>query len=574
MPPPNGSSPARRRPTSTQGSVAAGAAPVRTRRSAASEPTGASPGAKVVATAGPASGEEFVLQGDEVVVGRSSENGVSIPDTSVSRKHVLLRKTPEGWAASDMGSGNGTLVNGEAIAEETLLKSGDVITLGDTELRFEDGGALARRPVPRRGTGTASSMGPAGSRASRPVVRTSRRSFQDDADAKVRKRKLVIRISALLVLVLGGAVGFRVYKEKQLTVTRRAAMSEQQRLDELRKLNQEGKNLVREGKWKEAQAKFNEVLELDPNFGGGSVQQYLERATKEIPNQELLQEAGEALARGELAASFKALSQVTSDTTQFQQRDKLREQLEKKADEKLGEARGLLSATSDKAKMQQLKAICEDVLAMRPEHRDATEYKKQAEDAIYRIEHPPPPVVAPETPWLEVKSLFQGGDQTGAYAKAEACAARHPPCRTLKQQIADFGDRLKKAESSSPAELLALIELDKRIGGSQSSLTRGIAKKAADGFYLKAASAKQTGNWALAIDNARKAILAEPGHPSSTALLADARNQAKEVYLRAYQAKENDSEQALKLFKDVLAMTPKDDEYHQKAEQQIERLSK
>jgi len=43
------------------------------------------------------------LAGPELTIGRASENQVSIPDTSVSRKHVLLPKRPEGWAASDMG---------------------------------------------------------------------------------------------------------------------------------------------------------------------------------------------------------------------------------------------------------------------------------------------------------------------------------------------------------------------------------------------------------------------------------------------------------------------------------------
>ncbi len=131
-PPP--SNPARRRPSSAAGAVP----PARPRR-----PTGQVPvqkpsesGSKLVCLAGPQAGSEYVLEGDEMVIGRAADNAVSIPDTSVSRKHVLLRNTGDGWAASDMGSGNGTLVNNNAIAEETPLSNGDVITLGDTELKF------------------------------------------------------------------------------------------------------------------------------------------------------------------------------------------------------------------------------------------------------------------------------------------------------------------------------------------------------------------------------------------------------------------------------------------------------
>src|SRR6185436_3937716 len=141
MPPPP-SSPARRRPSSAGGGDG-GSPPSRPRKSSAQVPAAkAEPqGAKLVCLAGPQAGSEFVLEGDEMVIGRAAENAISIPDTSVSRKHVLLRNTGSGWAASDMGSGNGTLVNSAAIAEETQLSNGDVITLGDTELKFVMEGA-------------------------------------------------------------------------------------------------------------------------------------------------------------------------------------------------------------------------------------------------------------------------------------------------------------------------------------------------------------------------------------------------------------------------------------------------
>src|SRR6476659_9649184 len=128
--------PARRRPTSSTG-LPVPSAP-RARRSVAPAPAAAPEAgvARLVCLAGPQAGSEYVLEGDEMVIGRAADNAISIPDTSVSRKHVLLRNTGSGWAASDMGSGNGTLINSSAIAEETPLSDGDVITLGDTELKL------------------------------------------------------------------------------------------------------------------------------------------------------------------------------------------------------------------------------------------------------------------------------------------------------------------------------------------------------------------------------------------------------------------------------------------------------
>jgi hypothetical protein len=83
MPPPP-SNPARRRPSSSGGSPPAGGRP---RKSSAQLPVAkpAPAGFKLVCLAGPQSGNEYVLEGDEMVVGRAADNAVSIPDTSVSR---------------------------------------------------------------------------------------------------------------------------------------------------------------------------------------------------------------------------------------------------------------------------------------------------------------------------------------------------------------------------------------------------------------------------------------------------------------------------------------------------------
>src|SRR5207248_1279992 len=97
----------RRRPTSAQGIPASGGAPRPKRPSQVAAPAVSSAAvARMVCLAGPQAGNEYVLEGDEMVIGRAADNAISIPDTSVSRKHVLLRNTGEGWAASDMGSGN------------------------------------------------------------------------------------------------------------------------------------------------------------------------------------------------------------------------------------------------------------------------------------------------------------------------------------------------------------------------------------------------------------------------------------------------------------------------------------
>jgi hypothetical protein len=71
-----------------------------------------------------------------VTIGRVSTNDVVLADPNVSRQHAELRHEPTGWVLADLGSTNGTLVNGK-LAKEHALADGDSIAFGTTELIFK-----------------------------------------------------------------------------------------------------------------------------------------------------------------------------------------------------------------------------------------------------------------------------------------------------------------------------------------------------------------------------------------------------------------------------------------------------
>ena len=82
-------------------------------------------------------GGQRVKLGDGVaVIGRSADCTIHLTDTSVSRRHAELRPAGTGWTVIDLGSTNGTRVNG-APATNAALHDGDTITVGDVQLRFE-----------------------------------------------------------------------------------------------------------------------------------------------------------------------------------------------------------------------------------------------------------------------------------------------------------------------------------------------------------------------------------------------------------------------------------------------------
>jgi len=80
-------------------------------------------------------GGRFALQGDLVVLGRARECEIHLSDPNISRRHAEIRFDGGSYAVVDLGSTNGTELNGQRI-KHARLSEGDVIAIGQTELTF------------------------------------------------------------------------------------------------------------------------------------------------------------------------------------------------------------------------------------------------------------------------------------------------------------------------------------------------------------------------------------------------------------------------------------------------------
>lgn len=78
---------------------------------------------------GPNIGDNFFIEKDEFLIGRSPESDVLLDDITVSRKHAILRKDADSYILIDTGSLNGSYLNGN-IVEEAVLSNGDRIQIG------------------------------------------------------------------------------------------------------------------------------------------------------------------------------------------------------------------------------------------------------------------------------------------------------------------------------------------------------------------------------------------------------------------------------------------------------------
>jgi pSer/pThr/pTyr-binding forkhead associated (FHA) protein len=160
--------------------------------------------AVLVVTQGPAAGQRFELD-SEVVLGREGVSATIADDSELSRRHAVVRPAAGGFEIEDLGSRNGTFVNGQKIEGPMRLSGGESIKIGQTVLTLEGlvGAAVtAVSPTP------AAAAAPSSLAPSEPFGSLA-------APAAVHKRGIASRqLGPMLIawaIVIGDAIALAIY---------------------------------------------------------------------------------------------------------------------------------------------------------------------------------------------------------------------------------------------------------------------------------------------------------------------------------------------------------------------------
>jgi pSer/pThr/pTyr-binding forkhead associated (FHA) protein len=94
--------------------------------------------AQLVIESGPDTGQGFKMASSTARVGRSPDNDLVLRDPATSGHHARLERRGAQFFITDLGSTNGTLVNGEPVQEKEL-KHGDKVTIGQNSVKFTVG---------------------------------------------------------------------------------------------------------------------------------------------------------------------------------------------------------------------------------------------------------------------------------------------------------------------------------------------------------------------------------------------------------------------------------------------------
>jgi pSer/pThr/pTyr-binding forkhead associated (FHA) protein len=122
---------------------------------------------KLIVLAGAKEGTVIPLKKKEFSIGRSKECTLRAGSEAISRRHCLIARSDSMWTVKDLGSRNGTLVNGERIEKETELHDGDMLSVGPLQFRVDasetaapvepaESSVVAKPPAPKNAAEAAS----------------------------------------------------------------------------------------------------------------------------------------------------------------------------------------------------------------------------------------------------------------------------------------------------------------------------------------------------------------------------------------------------------------------------------
>jgi pSer/pThr/pTyr-binding forkhead associated (FHA) protein len=273
---------------------------------------------------GPWANQKFPVKG-KLVVGRQAPATVLLEDDSVSRKHAEVEATPEGVVLRDLGSANGTLLNGEPVGtQEVVLQPGDVITFGMVELVLESGSKLPVRgsrgdlPTRRGAGGAAEAEAPAGIPAS-------------------RKKLLVVAASVVGLLLVagivksasggggGGVSGTRPMAQKA-PPPQSPAEQVQELLSQCRSYS--STELGGEPDWVKAEAACSKALDIDPIHAEANT--LMRRIKVEKEAGENFAQGEKSLARSKEVEALELFRKIPKDSAYFRRaKPKVLEAVEK-----------------------------------------------------------------------------------------------------------------------------------------------------------------------------------------------------------------------------------------------------
>ena len=228
-------------------------------------------------------GEEFTLSEVENTIGRTDDNFILLSDPSISRQHALITRDGTDYNLMDLGSSNGTRVNGREITGAVGLGPGDVVEFGSVEFVFARGDQQID-----------------------PSQFVNR-----DSGSNTLLLASVVAVVLLIGVIAGGLIVFGFWSLKKENSNGSSAQAGT--LDsKVRPLMNKGKTALERHNWSAAIESFNEALALNPELK--QAKKLRDRARDEKEAKALYDKGIELSEAGDHEEAMKTLEQIPEGT--------------------------------------------------------------------------------------------------------------------------------------------------------------------------------------------------------------------------------------------------------------------
>jgi len=592
--------------------------------------------AKLAIIEGPDAKKDVPFVGIRMSLGRAPNLEISLTDAAVSRRHAEFVRGDGGVLLRDLGSGNGTLVNGQKVTEK-ILAHNDLITVGATKLRYINEAEThvkpeptAVQPLPTKKTSTkppapksdahpplpeeldanvqeqdstgvnvsvkalvrkAPSSSPLkrepGQRA---VVRKTKKSGQ--APSPKRKQQLLIAASAgvvlclLLVVFLGG--GKKPPPPPGPTLQGPSAETY---------MNQ-ARDAVRHGRYEEALAFRTRAVTIDPKSDPSNLGAQIEH---ELEVQKKLKEVEALVAKKQFGQARTALDAVPEASARSNDEKKRLAELMVKTEQQsflerteellmLGDFDAALDALRLVPRLQQT-ALGEKIEAGRASYNEALRQGRMSaadREKLARAEAAAARKRQIAAAFSEVQRRFNGEDWKRAADECDRVLVQHPKdveirkrAQELKKQIPEFGraydegaQKYRAGQIAASAVPLAKARaLYKTIDLPAAAIDNSLKEMSSQAALLAGEVAFARGDYAAAATHFSEALKLQPSSERAQRGMARVVSKAEDLFTRGYSLRASDPREARRYFEIIIQITPPDTNWHERAKNQLNSIS-
>lgn len=542
-------------------------------------------GFRMIVVAGPDLGVEWSFKKPSIVIGRGSDCDIELVDIAVSREHAKINLVGANFVLEDLGSNNGTCLNGVRVKTENL-SPGDEILIGARTFRFVElteapetrAAHPIRAPAPEPVVGhvseivpTTKDVGPG--RASKVDIAAlpPEPAVGDGPPATPvsfgpRPRGVGLRLAGMFLVVavaVGGVAWLLVHRHRKL-----AEEAEVARVESGRRSFLQGVELVKTRRFGDAIIMFDAALGVRPGYHRAL--EYKTHSEKEVTAWRALEEA-KRLARErrpfdaiELLDSIDSESAWASDALRLKNKWILEIAEAKIADAVVLLAQGDRDGAMDLLR-EALKLVPGLMSALALEARIVSETKEADAKKGKKKEDPIPPLM------MRAVALYREDKVTEAIDAAEAAGG--PDAAIYQDRMRDVQENLAEIEAAhrqkAAAEILRLapktLDLDRKIARGDGRVRRRLKDLYADALYLKGLESYNEQDFEKAFRLLSDALDQAPGHQLSESRLAELSRRARDLYYQGYVLKDTNTPETKKIFRRVTQMTRSGNQYHQLA---------